>query len=50
MLPRLEAEELVVRKQHLWRIMDIKAMVGEPVVFVVHVQKRKEVNSSFRRL
>ena len=42
----------MVRKRHLWKVIDCKGVAGEhvtmqhkPVVFVVQMKKRREVKS-----
>ena len=54
---RMELDLLGMRKQQLWRMKDYKAMAGEhattqhkPVVFVVHVHKRRQVESRGQKM
>ena len=52
-----ELDLVVVRKQQLWRAKDYKSVVGEhtttqhkPLVFVLWMEKRREVKSRGRKI
>ena len=44
-----ELDMLIVRKQQLWKIKDCKAGEPKSVVFVVRIQKKKQIEKMGRR-